>query len=164
MLQELIELIKSIWEDLVICKIMYEYEGGIIYRLGKYHRDMKIGLNYKIPFVEDFFVVSVQDDTKQLRSQSVNGYVVTPVINYYIKDPKKYYKRVMLGDDESVVDDIASSVISQHLAENKTDARGILKEVRELCASYGFRVRNLNFSTFDKIRTIRLLHDNELTE
>ena len=162
MLQELIDILKNVWSDLFWWQVLYEYEKGVVFRFGKIHREMKPGLNWKIPFVEDFQKVTGQDDTKQLRSQTVNGYVVTPVVNFYVKDAKKYFKKVLWEDgSESIVDDITASVITEHLLKNQTDSKLMLKDVREHCNDYGFRVRNLSFSTFAEIPTIRLIHDQD---
>lgn len=164
MIQEILDFLSSTWDDVKAAHILYDYEVGVIYRLGKLHREMSPGLNWKIPVIEKAKTVSKQDDIKTLPTQTVGDWVVTPIVCFYVKNVVKYHNHV-LGENDTVVDDIAAAVITEHLKDNLFDKESMLREIRERCTHYGLRVRDLNFSTAAAIPSIRLILDRpEITE
>jgi hypothetical protein len=166
MIESLIESIKSRWEDLKCFTIMEAFEGGVIWRMGKYQRDMYVGINWKWPLIEAFKVSSQQDIIKTLPSQSIDGWVITPVVCYYIKNVNKYWMKVF-DEDDGNVDDISSAVIAEKVVGSEISPYKllpeILQEVREQCSTYGLRVRSLSFSTCDKLSTYRLILDKDIS-
>lgn len=165
MLEQILNLITRAWDDIRCFTFMNDYEVGIIYRVGSYHREMKVGWNWKYPFLEEYKVVSCQDDTKQLKTQTVESvtgdcYTVTPVVCFYVKNARQYYRRVLSSAD-SIVDDKVAGVIADHFSRGCYDKNEILKEIREECQIYGYKVRDLSFATFAKIQTIRLIHNQD---
>lgn len=166
MFETLFTFIKDIYEELSFCKFLYDYEVGVTYRYGIYHHEMKKGINWKIPVIEEFKNVSAQDDTKQLKSQTVEDhdgliYTATPVVTFYVKNARKYFRNV-LSNQDSIVDDIVASIVAEHMkCSSDVDLNMILKNVRESCYVYGYKVRDISFATYAPIKTLRLIHDND---
>lgn len=164
MFEQLLALVTKSWDDIKCVTFMYDYEVGVVYRSGSYHRMMHVGWNWKIPFIEEYKTVSGQDDTKTLPAQTVgipdeDEYMtIVPVVCFYVKDPKRYYRKVLSSQD-SIVEDLTAGILASHMLEGNYDRKAVLKELREACSTYGYRVRDLTFSTIAKIPTYRLMHD-----
>jgi len=109
------------WKDyLSPWSILRCYEGGVLLRLGKYKHELKEGLNFKLPFIDEIHTVIKTTDTFHVAAVDIttadNKQVsVEPIIKFDIVDFKKY-----LIDTNNAADnlhDIARGVIADHLTD-----------------------------------------------
>lgn len=75
--------------------ILREYEAGVILRLGKYHRNLKKGWNWKMPLFEEPWTCVIKPETVETKKFTVttkdNHTVTMSIIGQYsIIDPKKW--------------------------------------------------------------------------
>lgn len=86
-------------------RVLRDYERGVVFRLGLYHRTMGPGWRWMIPLgVEDTEVIDCREETRNLNSQSAttaDGETVTFGVNlvYRVVDPQKYQCEVFEFDD-----------------------------------------------------------------
>ncbi len=101
-------------------KILNQYESGLVLRLGKYHRNLKTGWNWKYPFVEKvqsvfhttntFHITNVNVTTKDNKTISVG-----PIIEYQIIDATKYI--LDFNEAESNMHDLSRGIIADYLTD-----------------------------------------------
>ena len=72
MIERLIDIIVGVWDELVPVVVVDAYEAGVILRLGKYHKDLKPGLNFKVPFIDSPIGTVVVTTTLHLDPQTID--------------------------------------------------------------------------------------------
>ncbi len=76
-------------------QVIRHYEAGVILLLGKYQRNMKKGLNWKVPFVNESLTCLIKPETFQTQNQTVtskDGKVISIsfIGRYEVVDEKKF--------------------------------------------------------------------------
>ena len=168
MFDKLVDLIKQFGRFFVFWYIMDPYEGGVILRLGKFHRMAKIGLNWIIPFlVERELGCNVATNTLIVGPQSLmtkcgKQVVITTVITCTVEDPKQFILEINGG--MSALDDAATGVVSRLIMEHTFDeilamdiANELTKDVRRFAKPWGVGITRVQLSDFTVMRSIRLL-------
>lgn len=102
---------------------------GLVRRLGKYHRDIKHGWNWKWPIIEHAETQCSALFTTVLREQSLTTkddiqITVRGVVTYCVVDPRKYI--LDCSDGDQVVNDIVCAVIAALVP--RMVARDVLQE------------------------------------
>jgi hypothetical protein len=95
MFDKLIDFVLNLKDEVIPVKIVNEWEGGIHMRAGKFLKSTQPGINFKIPFIDKFWVVFTVPQTVDLLSQTLTtkdgkNIVLKGIIRYKIEDPKKY--------------------------------------------------------------------------
>lgn len=114
------------------------YEGGVLLRLGKFKRELKEGINIKIPFIDEVHTVVKTEDTFQLSPVDITTLdgkqvSVEPIIKFAIHDSKKYL--IDVNDAASNLKDIARGVVADYLTDCTWDQ---MKEKKTLTAIKNF--------------------------
>lgn len=157
------------WDALKLCEIIPEYDGGVHLRFGKYFRDLEPGLQWKIPFVDEFITVNCKSTTVGTSCQSLETadnvqVVVEAVVRYRVERPRNYL--LDCNDPDSILNDTVIGVIGECIVESKwEDFRArewdldTLKKIRNRVRKFGFRVEELQFATRAPIQSFRLIFD-----
>jgi regulator of protease activity HflC (stomatin/prohibitin superfamily) len=115
-------LVEKIWDFLALWisrilpwEVMGDDEIGLVRRLGKYKRDLKPGLNFKWPIIEECMSCSGALDSTVLREQTLttkDGKSVTlrGVVGYQVVDARAW----ILGCEtaEGVLNDVGCGVLA----------------------------------------------------
>lgn len=105
--------------------VLNEFQRGIVLRLGKKHRDVGRGLNFKIPFkVESVMSVNIRKQTSSSwdmthTTSSGQAMTLSCAMVYRVKDPSHVLLR--LDDWKSVTTTIAKITVTNHLRISTAD-------------------------------------------
>lgn len=152
--------------------IIYDYEKGVILRLGKFHRYAKPGLNLRIPFsIEECMAINAVFDTMDLGQQSLttkdgHNVVLSTYVSWTVKDPRKALLTV--DGVESVLSDVASGYIEERVAaatwdevRTATFRKSLKKHIQRQARKWGISVKNVQFSDRTRSRSLRLWMTND---
>lgn len=135
-IQKIIDLIAAWLGHLVPWAILGDDQVGLVRRLGKYHRDLRHGFNWKIPVIEIAYAETSALDSTVLREQSLTTsdnvqVTLRGVIAYRVVDPRKYI--LDCATAISVMNDVGCCVIAElipeHSAEEVLRGSGFMKEL-----------------------------------
>lgn len=169
MFDKLIQLILDSLKLFMFFSVLRDFEGGVILRLGKYHRDAKRGWNWMWPFnIEELFYCTIATQTKVIGPQSLTTkddvcVVVSAVITFSVEDIKKFLLGVSHGhaalEDSSygVIGDLVVASDWKSLLEQKDIAGKLETAVRRRAKKYGVNIEQLALADFTKSRSIRLM-------
>jgi regulator of protease activity HflC (stomatin/prohibitin superfamily) len=135
--------------------IVSEYESGVLLRLGKYKKNLSVGVNFKIPLFDAIFKVIKTMDTFHINPVDIttldNKQVsVEPIIKFEIIDPKKY----LLEANEAAgnIHDISRGVIADYLTDcdweeikKKTTLTKIKNALKNECDDMGLVIHKVYF-------------------
>jgi len=69
--KDLIEWLERAWEYIKFFHVMNEYEGGVVLRMGKFHRVMKKGWNWKLFMFEECHTCITKPDTMHIEGINI---------------------------------------------------------------------------------------------
>ena len=135
--------------------IVSDFESGVLLRLGKYKKNLNVGVNFKIPLVDEIYKVVKTIDTFHINPVDItttdNKQVsVEPIIKFEIIDPKKY----LLEANEAAgnIHDIARGVIADYLTDcdweeikKKTTLTRIKNALKNECDDMGLIIHKVYF-------------------
>ena len=168
MFDKLIELFKQFGRFLQCWMTLDPYEGGVILRLGKFHKMATIGWNWIIPFMIDR-VLSCNISThtlvvgpQSLMTKDGKQVVITTVITCTVEDPKLFILEINGG--MMALDDAATGVVSRLIMEHTLEeilamdiSNELSKDVRRFAKPWGVGISRVQLSDFTVMRSIRLL-------
>lgn len=169
-LEKLIDLFVTFWQQLAPFVVLDPYQGGVILRLGKYHRTIGPGLSWKIPVVESCIDVPTCITTMRLPPQTLTtrdgvGVVAACVVKYAIRDPQPYVTEIL--DQADVLADVTMGATLTAVAEMTYDdlrvalpERRVLDSLRKQVNRFGFRIESVTFTDFGRVRSFRLVTDH----
>ena len=168
MFDKLIDLIKQFGRFFVFWYVMDPYEGGVILRMGKYHRMSKVGWNWLLPFIiERQLGCNIATHTLVVGPQSLmtkdgKQIVITTVITCTVEDPKEFILEINGG--MTALDDAATGVVSRLIMEHTLEeilamdiSNELTKDVRRFAKPWGVGISRVQLSDFTVMRSIRLL-------
>ncbi len=168
LVEKLIDFVVGLYRFLIFWCVLNDDEVGLIRRLGKYHRDLDHGLNWKWPIIETVESVTSALDSTMLREQSLttlDGKQVTlrGVITYRIVNAKKYILDV--ATTISVVNDVGCCVIAEMVPELTADqvlrgdsfSKELLRRVRLRSKKWGIDVDSVGLADRVQARTYRFI-------
>ena len=135
--------------------IIRDFESGVLLRLGKYKKNLSIGVNFKIPLVDEIYKVIRTIDTFHVNAVNIttldNKQVsVEPIVKFDIVDPKKY----LLEANETAgnIHDIARGIIADYLTDcewedikKKTTLTRIKNALKNECDDMGINIHKVYF-------------------
>jgi regulator of protease activity HflC (stomatin/prohibitin superfamily) len=148
----LIEKLKDYVSPIVILRC---YESGVLLRLGTYKKDLKEGINWKIPLIDEAHTVIKTIDTFHVAAVDIttldNKQVsVEPIIKFDIVNPKKYLIDTNNASDN--LHDIARGIIADYLTDcewddikRKTTLTTIKNKLKSECDDMGVNVFKVYF-------------------
>lgn len=172
MFERLIDLFSEFGNKLAFWQVVNQYEVGVKFRLGKFSKTVNPGLNWKIPFIDSIHTTNGVATTIQLQAQTLTTcdnicLMVGTVVRYSIKTPELYLLEIW--DGPGVLSDTVMGVVKQVISDhpfkdlNTEDIEAvILRKARAKLNRYGFRIEAITFSDFGKIKTIRLISNDQM--
>lgn len=152
----LLEWLGEKWRDyLAPVFIVRTYESGILLRLGKYNKDLKEGVNFKIPFIDEIHTVIRTVDTFHVNPVDITTLdgkqvSVEPIVKFEIIDPKKFILDV--NDGSSNLHDITRGIMADYLTDcewdeikKKTTLTAIKNSLKAECDEIGVKVYKIYF-------------------
>lgn len=132
------------------------YESGVSLRLGRYRHNLKEGVNWKIPFVDEVHIVIKSVDTFHVQPIDITTIdqkqvSVEPIIKFDIVDPKKY----LIDTNEAVgnIHDISRGIIADYLSDcewesikKKTTLTAIKNALKKECDEMGINIYKVYFA------------------
>jgi regulator of protease activity HflC (stomatin/prohibitin superfamily) len=150
------EWIAEIWRDYLSPVLVLRcYEGGVLLRLGTYRKNLKEGINFKIPLIDEVHFVITTIDTFHISPVDIttmdNKQVsVEPIIKFDIVDPKKYL--VDVNEAAGNIHDIARGVIADYLTDctwdeikKKSTLTAIKIALKKECDDMGINIYKVYF-------------------
>jgi len=135
--------------------IVRDYEIGVMLRLGKYKKNLKVGINFKIPLIDEIHSVIRTVDTFHVAPVDIttldNKQVsVEPIVKFEIIDPKKY----ILDTNEAAgnIHDVTRGIIADYLTDcdweeikKKTTLTRIKNALKNECDDMGLIIHKVYF-------------------
>lgn len=168
MLDKLVDLIKQFGRAFIFWFLVDPYEAGLVLRLGKYHRMLKVGWNWLWPFyIERALTVNVATHTLTVGPQSLmtkdhKQLVITTVITCTISDALKLLFEINGGiaalDDAApgAVSELVMSSTLEELEKMRLNTR-LTNEIKKLAEPWGIAVKRVQIVDFSPMRSLRLL-------
>lgn len=151
--------------------VIRDFEGGIILRLGKFHRMARPGWNWKYPFdVEECFYAHVNMITRIVGPQSLTtkddiSLIVSVVITEKIEDIKKFLLDCTNG--HSIIEDATYGAVATIIHNSTWEelvtsdiARQLEITVRRQAKKYGVEIIQLQLVDFTKSKSLRLMQSH----
>ncbi|KAK5578487.1 hypothetical protein RB653_008158 [Dictyostelium firmibasis] len=136
--------------------ILNQYERGVVFNLGKFHKVKEPGFRVVIPFFQTCNVVDVRTFTYTLDKQEIISkdnisLIVDAIVFFKIHDPELVVTKV--GDCTTLVKEMAQIKIRELLSHNTLDqvlhnrdkfSNEIYDELKDALDGYGITVDRLN--------------------
>lgn len=169
--EKIFEFISQFGTLFVLWTVVDPYEGGLVLRLGKYHRDLKPGFNWLLPLrIERIISEHIVPRTSRVHSMSTttkDGRTIgfEAVVTWRINDMKKSLLEVSSLQD--AIMDCCMGVIGTDLSESSWDDIVHGKTIEALSATcrkngwkWGVEIIRVQLTGVVAARNIRLLQDN----
>lgn len=166
MFDRLIDLIVQLWDHFKPIFFVLEYEEGVLYRAGKLIGPLKPGWHMRIPFVDDFHLENVKDDTMNITPVTITTLdnktiTIGCEFDFHIEDIVQAV--VMTNDWRSNLHDICKGILSDHLEDcnwddikKKTVKNQIFKRIEKRALEMGVVADNFNFTDKTITRALAL--------
>jgi regulator of protease activity HflC (stomatin/prohibitin superfamily) len=152
----LFEWIGNLWRDYLSPFIILRcYEMGVLLRMGHYRRNLKVGLNWKFPFIDEVHTTIYTVDTFHVSPIDIttidNKQVsVEPIIKFDIMDGKKYL--VDMNEAASNLHDVSRGIIADYLSDceweaikKKSTLTAIKNALKKECDDMGINIYKVYF-------------------
>lgn len=149
-LGEIKDIIKELWDDFKFMIFLKEYEVGVVLRAGIFKRHLKPGVNFRIPFVEEYHTAISTTDTFSTKSVNVTTtddktITAVPVVEFKVVDAVQYLLEV--NDARTNIHDIVRATVSDYLTDCtweecklKRTLNAITRKVSEQCKPMGVQI------------------------
>jgi regulator of protease activity HflC (stomatin/prohibitin superfamily) len=167
MFERVLDFVAASWNLLRPLLVISDFEGGVILRFGRYNREIRPGLHWKIPLADNALVASTVTTTMALRPQTLTTQddltiVVSAIVKYHISDVRAYL--IDIWDSADVINDLTLGAIREIVASvDYEDLRGrlieeeVLQLIKGEASRYGVDIHKVTFSDFGKVRSLRLI-------
>lgn len=171
MLEFIKEILTNLWHLIIPFTVIEQYDGGVMLRLGKFHRELKPGFHWKWPFLETVLSHSCVITTMSLHPQTLTtkdqkSVVVKGIVKYRISDVKTFLLEV--NDAVDAISDITQGFILEVIEDKTWDEcmtnnidSIISRKVRNEAKKWGIEVVNVTLTNKGLIRTLRLMQDQQ---
>jgi regulator of protease activity HflC (stomatin/prohibitin superfamily) len=165
---KLIDVLKQFGRAFVFWYICDPYEGGVILRLGKYHRMIENGWNWMWPgYIERALTANIAVHTLIVGPQSLytkdgKQIVIKTVVTCTVEDSKTFLFKVNGG--VQALDDAACGVVSELIQSKTLDelrdmdvSNDLTIKIRRFAKGWGMAITRVQIVDFTPMRSIRLL-------
>lgn len=168
MFDKLVDLIVQFIELFRFWCVMFDFESGVMFRLGRFHRMLNPGFHWMFPFnIESIRYTDINMYTRVIGPQSLTtrddvGLIVTVVITAQVEDVKKFVIDCVHG--HAVIEDATYGAVATllhsmtwpQIMENDV-ARQLEIIVRRQAKKYGVNIIQLQLVDLTKSKSIRLM-------
>jgi len=174
MFERVLDFIAASWNLLRPLLVVSDFEGGVILRFGRFHREIAPGLHWKLPLADNAIITSTVTTTMALRPQTLTTkddltIVVSAIVKYHICDVRAYL--LDIWDSADVINDLTLGTIREIVASvNYADLRGhdieneVLLHIRDEASRYGVDIHKVTFADLGKVRSLRLITNESLSQ
>lgn len=174
MFERVFDFIAAFWNVLRPWVVIDDYEGGVVLRLGRYYRELKPGLHWKLPLADVAVTTSTVITTMALRPQTLTTrddltIVISAIVKYHIADVRAYL--LDIWDSADVLNDVTLGAIKEIVAlvnysdlQRKEIEDDVLITVQEEAKKFGVHVHKVTFSDLGRVRSIRLITNEPSTQ
>ena len=166
MFDRLFDFLAQVWQYLIPCVVVDQYERAVVLRWGKYHRTLEPGFHLRWPIGEAVFSANVVANTSNLGAQSLTtsdgkAAVVSAIVTWKVNDIQKFLLEVE-GQTEAVMDLAYGAIAEWVLAHpwdeicRKDASERITRLVRRRSAEYGIEIVRVQLSDVAQCRSVRL--------
>lgn len=173
MFERILDFLATSWDVLRPWVVINDFEGGVVLRFGRYHRELIPGLHWKLPIADTTITTSTVITTMALRPQTLTTcdnltVVISAIVKYRITDVRAYL--LDIWDSADVLNDltlgaikeIVSSVNYSDLQEHGIESQ-VLEVIQDEAEDYGVHIYKVTFSDFGKVRSLRLITNEPST-
>jgi len=171
MFDKLFELIKTIWNELVFWIIVSEMESACILRFGKFHRVVKGGIYFKMPFADSVYQCFTVTQTTHLNPQTLTtkddkSVVVKAIVRFHIDNIQDYTLKVW--DAHDAIGDTVQGIINNSVKnldwEEVLDGieEDATQKAQEILSEWGIKVEKITLSDLALIKTIRIIGNTQI--
>ena len=152
-----VEWIIEKWNDyLSPVIVLRSYESGVMLRLGSYKKDLKVGINFKIPLIDEVHTCIKTVDTFSLNPVDITTMdgkqvSVEPIVMFDIMDAKKYL--IDTNDAAGNIKDVSRGTIADYLADctweeikEKKTLTAIKNAIKKECEPMGITIYKVYFA------------------
>lgn len=169
MFEKLIDVLLNFLEQLMPVQIIKQYQKGILFRLGKHKKELKPGIHFKIPFLDDVDYYGIATTTLTLPVQSIVtkdgiSVVVKGVVKYKIDNIVIF--GIEVSDAIDALSDMSCGIIFD-LITNKTYqetremnmTKVITALVKNEAKKWGIAVNKVTFTDYSPMKSLRLFNE-----
>lgn len=170
MFDKLIEFLLNIIEQVLPFFIIHEYEMGVMYDAGKFHKIVGPGFHWKYPFIDSFQKDNVVQDTmwiKEVNITTLDGKTVTVGCEFDLEITDIYKAINDTNNWRDNMHDIARGILSDTLEDihwdeirKKTTKNRIANRIHQRALEMGITTSNFNFTDKAISRAYKLFNDN----
>jgi regulator of protease activity HflC (stomatin/prohibitin superfamily) len=170
MFDKLIDFFISTIEKTIPILILDETKAGVMFRGGRFRKELKAGVTFKIPFYDTWYETSICATTLNIGAQSLTtkdniSVVISGVIKFYVENPIIFLTKVENAKD--ALSDMVSGIIFNFVRENTfeeikakiVDRRIIYGQIKSEAAKWGIAVLDITFKDFSQTQSVRLIQD-----
>lgn len=165
MFDKLIDFLLNLKDELIPIRIINEWEGGVHMRGGKFLREIKPGVRFKLPFIDHIWTAYTVPQTVDLLPQTLTtkddkNIVLKGIIRYKVNDCKKYLMSVNSAKDVLVdtVQGIIREIIEDYTWGSNVELNQLITEKSaKVVKVWGIKVESVTLTDFGIIRTYRLM-------
>lgn len=161
-METIVNLVLSTYKWLICWEILYDFQGGVILRLGKFHRLAKKGWNWRLPLgIEEVWTTNVVPTSVDLPPQAVvttDGctVLVEVVILWGVTNVRKYILEVESASTVLTEAGAASvyDIVSKHTWKELQEAAintELTDEIRYRGKKWGVKVISVQITSLSKL-------------
>ena len=172
MFDKLIDFVLQQINNIIPFAIIFQFQKGVKYTLGKYIKVLDPGIHWKTPYIDIILKDNVVDTTMLLPSQSITTQdakevIVRATVGFYVKDIAAFFNSVY--DTRSALADRTCVVIKRVIIDNTlqecreySDAidKLIAKEVQKNVKKYGIKINFIALTDMTNSRSLRLFNES----
>ena len=174
MFDRLLDLIVSLWDDLMPFTVIEHYNRGVRLRFGKPKGLLEPGFHLKIPFADQIMFHMIKTTTMSLSEQTVTtkdwkSIVVKAVVKYEVEDTETLLLEV--NDPIDAIADMTMGVIRNNLILlnwdecNSVDiSNDITKKARVEARKWGIRIQEVTLTDLGEVPSFRLFNSTDSYE
>ena len=171
MFDKLIDILVSSIKLFIPFHVVDEFQGALVLRFGKFHREIPPGFHWIYPFgIEQVLSCDICLCTVDLKPQSLTtrdeeNIVLTATVSYRVEDPKVYLLKVM--NAAAVIEDSSTGIIHEFVSKSTWNqlstgdlAYELEKAIRRKAKNFGIAVDSVYLKDFQKCRAYRIIGVN----
>jgi regulator of protease activity HflC (stomatin/prohibitin superfamily) len=169
MFDKLIDLLVTFIHEILPFKIVDQWEAGVHLRIGRFHRVVSPGLNWKVPFFDKIWVTPIITQTVNLSPQTLTtaderSIVLTSIVRYHVFNVQSFLLNVMHANDvlvdmtQGIIRDIVETTNWNDLVD-LTDI--VTPAVNDEVIKWGIKVEAVKFPDLGEIKTYRIITDGK---
>lgn len=170
MFDKLIEFLLGLIEDIIPVFFVKQYDNGVLFRAGKFHRVVFPGPVFKIPFIDKIETQTIVTTTLSVPTQSVmtkdkQQLVVKAVVKYKIVSVEDFMLKVY--DATDAISDTVQAIVKAQIAARNFDEcidnefdNTITKKLRNEVKHWGIEIDKVTLSDIGPIKSLRLFNES----